>query len=391
MAGKKQQRDFQTYLLQKISREDEAVTVTSEKPTRRRDDLHSRFDVYEFAPSNRFRKEAKDLGLPKTYLSGPEWSIFSQSSQLQAEYQILGKELGFNQTFENWWSQWQRNFPTSINRPATDKRLKTNFPIRGQDDKDGLPQYIEYEDPSAKLGARAIEYFPDGFSSPQTSVRFTGSDWQIIWKIEQYEAGRMEAEAASGGGTFSKKVLSGWPLIGLIFRQRESLQSDQKTALETELTINLTGYSEFSNNYNDEVLTISKLKQFANKIEELFLVPEVFKLERGREIYSYNDWRFGYANWCAFASKSAAYNLYQRLVQIKGDIFNEARISIGAKAIYESSKEVKILDETVKLPQRYRKVTLEFWRAYAYLPFSKKKINLVSRSKWSPVDERLLN
>ena len=216
----------------------------------------------------------------------------------------------------------------------------------------------------------------------------------------EFEGGETAEEEISNRGISENKLLTGWPEIKIKFWQRK-LNPGQKSLLRTVLSVALIGFSEYEKQNSqdsfdfEKPLTINDLRQIKSKVEQIFYPgknPVI--LARGKEVWSYQKWRQGYANWFPARNRQAAINIYQKLVQIKGDNFDPMAVYVGKAdqetiKYYETPKKAKVLNEEKELPVYRRIADLEFWTAWVELPKTQQKIILVSRSNRTPVDERL--
>lgn len=390
MATNSQQKKWEQLTLERIAEAD-AITYLGEKHPSLESHEHPNFKLYEFSPN-----KALD-GKERYYLAGPEHSIIMQSSLLKAQHDIFAMRIGFGISFDEWFKKFSEGYS------EYKRGHKTNYPSTGEKqwrkDIDSRPKYIEWTTEKTIEGHRVIEYFPEGFEG--RSIVLSGSDWELKRYIQfiEFEGGGTAEEEENSRGISEIKILNGWPELKIKFWQKK-LEKGQKSPLRTVLSVALIGFCEYKRQDGfkfETPLTIADLKHFKNKIEQVFYpgkVPVV--LSRGKEIWSYQKWRQGYANWFPARNRQAAINIYQKLVQIKEDTFDPLALYVG-KADQESAKysetpkKEKVLNEDKELPVYRRNVELEFWQAWANLPKTGQKIMLVSRSDRTPVDERLMN
>lgn len=267
------------------------------------------------------------------------------------------------------------------------------------DDRKNRPKVHELNQPelAQSRGWRIVDFYPER-NTKDEFYRISGTPAEIRLTLQLLRHTREIVQRFGGGnddntrGMSERRLLSGWPEIKIKFYQQK-LKTGQKSHLDTILSINLIGWSE---NQNDaKSISISDLRQFKTKIETLFYPnKQPLILERGKEIWSYQKWREGYANWFPAKNRQAALNIYQKLVQVKNDNFDPLAVFQG-KADQESIKytetpqKIMVLNEEKELPVYRRTVDLEFWQAWIELPKTRQKIILVSRSKRTPVDDRL--
>jgi hypothetical protein len=269
------------------------------------------------------------------------------------------------------------------------------------DDRNNRPKVHELNQPqlAQSRGWRIVDFYPER-NTKDEFYRISGTPAEIRLIIQMLRHIREIVQKFGGGdgdntrGFSHIKAMRGWPEIKIKFYQKEKLKTGQKRPLDTLLSIALIGWSEIDKP-NSKKLSISDLKQFKSKIETLFYVnKQPFILERGKEVWSYQKWEEGYANWFPAKNRQAALNVYQKLVQVKNDNFDPLAVFQGKadqeKVKYtETPQKVTVLNEEKELPIYRRTVNLEFWQAWIELPKTRQKIILVSRSNQTPVDERL--
>lgn len=324
-------------------------------------------------------------------------------------YEISSKApggWGFQHTFEEWFAVWEKGFSGDINRPNA-QGLQSNYPPRERRDSQGnvvsawrqdinrRPSYAEWSNPNpdTKKHYRNIEYWPDR-DNPRESYVVSGSDAYLIESIQQIEWMRIlcggGVEAGNRQAVSEAKFLTGFPEINLVFREKYPPLG--KSKIESHFTISMVGFieSEHLRKWpNDEVVTPTLMRRWADRIKQSFFPNDdeerAYHFARGKEIYSYCDWRLGYDSWSPFRSENDARAFYERLIFIKGDGFIPDLVVPGKRKPYKE-KEVVIFGEQKKFTSGYRDADLYFWRAYLTLPRLKERYNLVSRSVKSPVN-----
>ncbi|NET30313.1 hypothetical protein [Okeania sp. SIO1I7] len=146
------------------------------------------FEVWRYSSSDRLDKP---YGNYPRYLSGTAQLVAVQASAIKALHDELSLRLGYAVTFEEWFEEWQKGYPSLINRKGSNPKLKTNYPIVSTSDKKGWredvksrPEYNEWKHPKENRKLRTIEYFPEGMAKREKSVVFSGSDSQLIQSIQ---------------------------------------------------------------------------------------------------------------------------------------------------------------------------------------------------------------
>ncbi len=305
------------------------------------------------------------------------------------QYQITGYYLG-NYDFEEWFKDFEYEFkkllPTTKQVPLSELKPWGNK-VESRPKKLNLLSLDEVN----KVGYQKILFWRNR-KNENDSVLLTGTYYELKRQLlDLMRSTTTPSESLpTPKGISERKYLSGHPKISLIFRQISELKPGQKTGMESELSLTLTEYSERNDGYGFKVLSNQDLKRFAEKIKSLFVEPELFKLERGREGYSYQDWKRGYGTWSNFLNKENAFAFYQKYVQIKGDVFDPTKIGTNLNEYKDDGgNKIQVLGEDFDTPKRYQKATLALWVAFCYLPETNQKIVLVSRSNRQLVDPRV--
>ncbi|NEO54482.1 MAG: hypothetical protein F6K54_16180 [Okeania sp. SIO3B5] len=320
-----------------------------------------------------------------TLLCPPE-KLLENINNVLIQRQVSGLFLG-DYDFEEWFEDFTWEFRKDL--PSTKQLPPGEINPWGRDSKN-RPKKLNLLslDEVAKLGKQKILFYPD--RTVEQNILFTGTYHELRQQLLDYMRSPVES-CVSSRGISERKYLSGHPKIKLLFRQVSELQNDQAAGLKSEISLTLNEYSEYDDGYGFKTLSIQDLRQFAQKIKNLFVEPELFKIERGKEGYSYQDWKRGYGTWSNFLNKESAVSFFKRYVQIKGDQFRPEKIGENPNTDKADDKEeVEILGEQTALPQRFRKVSLALWVAYCDMPVSGQKIVLVTRSQRQPVDSRIL-
>lgn len=345
-------------------------------------------------------------------ISGTEPQIMLQSSLIKALYRMLGHQLGYTIDFDLWFKDFELEFKldpiTGASRiPIVTDQEIAEFTFWGRA-KDERPKF-EYLDvktnadrkkkargePST-LGYRVIKFWKnrkqlesfDILAGTPTELRS-----QIFYLMYAGSGEIAESDDIGGKGISESRLLSGWPEIKIKFYQVNPVEGS-KVRYDSEFGITLIGYGEAVEDNELKTLDIADLKRFKTKIEEIFYPGGIaHTIQRGLEVWTYQDWKKGYACWCKFRNQETAISLYQKLVQIKGDTFDPDIVKIGEpfnKEQYRTTKKITVLGKEESKRNLRPIVDLEFWQAWVWLPKSCQKIMLVSRSRRNPADPRLL-
>lgn len=273
--------------------------------------------------------------------------------------------------------------------------------------RDNRPKIHELNQPelAKNRGWRIIDFYPERDSKDEF-YRLAGTPSEIRLMVQILRHTREIMQRFGGGEEsppkqipYELKQLASSPYIAIEFRE-EKVPEGKRTRLNTVLTIALTEWvenSKFKVSYANRVLGVPEFKKFANQIKAAYFPnpQSPYILNRGNEVWSYSDWPLGYHNWFPARNQASALDAYQKLVTIKGDTFNDASMRRStsanpAKAYPVNAEPIFVAGQPSYLPERFRNGECKFWKAWIYLPKTRQKIILVSRSKRSPVDNRLL-
>lgn len=100
MASNKKWEDL---VLEAVAQKMDPTFLGSAQPQAGMEDQPN-YKVFQFTPNRKLDESERDL------LAGPEWSIMQQASQIKALHDLLGRRLGYNFTFEDWFSDWRQGF-----------------------------------------------------------------------------------------------------------------------------------------------------------------------------------------------------------------------------------------------------------------------------------------
>jgi len=333
------------------------------------------------------------------YLSGTENQIILQSSLITSLYQILGDVLGYGVDFGEWFRDFQYEF--KIN-PLTGRLrdLSNNQTVLfwGKD-KQSIPAYEWVNDNfKDKLSYKVIKFWRNR-KQVNDFIIFGGTETEIrnhLLLLMELEKVGGESDRPDKKVFTELKQLSSSPCIYLVFREKNP--PDGETRKEVKIVLNLIDCvenSKFKTRSSDKVLGVPELKEYKKIIESNFLPkpesPYIFKC--GRDTFTYANWRLGYHSWSYFINRSSAIDFWTKACLIKGDNFNEEFLyegKVSAQKYNKPEEKIYVMGEEKTLPKYRRLADCEFWKAYLWLPYTRHKITLVSRSVKDPVDNRLL-
>ena len=402
--------DWKKQIYEKIALE-RSVTQIGDKKKDSQDStvdffMHPRFEVYRLLLDKTNKKQP-------IFLSGSQASVALQLSLVKAINDLLDYKLN-NADFEDWFIEWRKGFSSAINRPDgvnKNNKVSTSFPIKDTERIDGKevegwrtkrkPTYLDWFNPADKKPGqfkywRTIEYFPDE-DNPDESYVLSGSAAHLIQVVQYIEWLREGETETFASGISEAKYLKTWPTLYFEFREKYTPEGENK--LRTKLKISLVNYVEdefFKRFAHEKVLSRPFVKELGTKIETLFFSDEKpYKLKRGKEIWTYQDWKSGYALWCPLLNKSTALDIYSKICEVKGDklnpdFLNKSEAENPNKFKPQKYKH-KLLDTEKETPHQRRQGELDFYKSYLFLPKSKEKITLVSRSSRDPVSQDFFN
>lgn len=368
--------------------------VTEYRGVNKNDVSYSDFPNYQ---THAYNPDLDKL-LEKIYLiAGTESQIMLQSSLLTAIYQILGDVLGYAIDFELWFLDFSYEF--KVNHQTSKARIteaKKNVTYWGRT-KEQRPdfEWLDNKDNNYKV----IKFYPN---------RKKLNEYKLIGgtesEIRSHLLTLMALENVGGSDENDKpdkkvftelKQMSSSPCIYLVFREEGIEEGTAATAKITIALIDCVENSKFKARPSDKVLGVPELKQYKKLIEQNFLptLDNPYVLRKGTETYTYANWRQGYHTWLPFLNRASAVEFYTKMTAIKGDTFNEEFLYEGKanpKKINKPEEKIYTMGEQVTLPKYRKKADCKFWKAYLWLPMTRQKIMLVSRSRRDSVDYRLL-
>ncbi len=367
-------RSYEKSTIRKIQENREKTKLKQGLLSTDDENLLPNFEVWQHSSSERLDKA---YGNQPRYLHGTAQQVAIQASHIKAAHDELALRLGFAVTFEEWFSEWQKGFPSLVNRPGSNPALKTNYPIRDTDDRLGWrtdvgarPEYAEWRHPKANPKYRVIEYFPKGKSEPTNSVLFSGSDSMMISQLINYEWGARDviADAAPQRET---PIVGGHPQVSLHFSARTRLPNHAKPT-RLRISWRLMDKVEHSDYKwgGESVLSVTDVAQLTSKIIAKF---KDYKVERGDIISSYIFKPLGYSFWHPLRSKAEAVRFYSDVLSIQGHTLREELVKDGSKGVKKSTvppQRKTILGKEVTIHTAFTLEDLYFRYARLYLPIS---------------------
>jgi hypothetical protein len=369
----------------------EAPTYIEGQPIPANYEERSYFDVYSL-----------DLGRlddePPLIIAGNEAQIALQASLLRATDQLLSvRGLGpFN--FSVWAKEFENGFP-SFQGSAELKKMRLKEPWPGVA-KENRPLIIECkpDKTAATWDFYVVQFLPDRKRKNEWQM-FTGSHREIAQQITNWwnqKEGSGEASGSKPRLTSDISQLSKHPYIELYFR--EPVNSGRNgTPLQSEISFRLMDEIEYEGLLpGKSVISLADIKRYAKAIERIFNpVPDKpYTIARGRGSYTYNNWPLGYKLWLLANSASEAERVFKNVLAIRGHIFDEIYMGVGAsrnpaKKYPITQPKKKVVGEDKALPNQRQTGNVTFRWAKLTLPITKETFILVSREKRMRVDERL--
>ncbi|SKB11183.1 hypothetical protein PL11201_110001 [Planktothrix sp. PCC 11201] len=351
--------------------------------------------MFETTPSNKLDRD-------KTYLiSGTESQILLQGSLIKALHEILGQRLGFTIDFKTWFTDFEYEFKknpiTGQNRGYVNE-AEESIKYWGvlKDARPSFEWILPREDATElelesfhSLGYYVIKFWKNRKNKDEF-IYITGTMIELRQQcLDAMRDNNSHFDEIGKTSISESQLLSGFPEIKLRFWQTTK-NENKNYRHDTELSITLIGYGECLEDNQPKLLDINDLKKFREKIMTLFFPNNIpFILKRGKETYTYQDWKKGYANYTHFLNEQNAIETYKLLVQIKGDAFDENKVGIGLKLNdkqFNDDETITVMNKQVK-KRNYRPVVdLQFWQAWVWLPKSSKKIMLFNRGRGLPCD-----
>lgn len=137
-------------------------------------------------------------------------------------------------------------------------------------------------------------------------------------------------------------------------------------------------------NEESDTLSMSKVQTFANKVKSAFATPS-FVWRKGKELFSYTDWKKGYQLQLLCRSVTEAKTVVEQVLDIQGDSPDWKKLAINSNAEPASAyptipQSEHILGKTRKLPRRRPIADVRFQYALLHVHGLPNSICLVDRS-----------
>jgi len=323
-------KSYEKAVLKKIQEQGTKTKLTQGLLSKDDENKLPNFEVWEHSSSHKLDKPYK--GNPR-YLMGTDEQVAMQASMIKAIHDELSLRLGFGFTFEEWFEEWQKGFPSLINTNKSNQQLITNYPINNTENADGWrtnidlrPQYIIKNHPSAHRKFRVIEYFPEGTSNPHQSIIFSGSDSQIINQIILYTSISVSNEY-SNNGFMSPIRVKGRPMVRLYFLEPPDEVDPGFPPIKGTISVRVNKTVTNGDGFDD--LTVLEIHNMAVKIIENFATPNPYIWRRGKETVTYHDIKNGIRTWIYCWDGSTGINLFKRLLDVVGVAFDLSKVKVS--------------------------------------------------------------
>lgn len=349
------------------------------------------FEVWKYTSSDRLDKP---YGSHPRYLSGTAQLVAVQASAIKALHDELALRMGFGLTFEEWFEEWKKGYPALINRAGTDATLKTNFPIRSTNDREGWredvearPKYNEWKNPNQNRKVRTIEYFPEGRANPGKSIVLSGSDSQIIQGILNYEWCKSLFDIEGGevfeGGWFGER--RGQPEILFTFWEDKQDVAEGYDKVRGRIRIRIMDKTDDPDS-SMEKLKWSDIRQLQQKIYQIFVTPnggDGFIWKKGKEIVNYKDNNAGYQNNIVCRDQEEGKRVVEALLAVQDKTLDETKLRPGkpynSALTYPTIPPTKtVLGKQKRMPRRRPIADVRFSRAVLLLQFHPGPIPLIN-------------
>lgn len=349
------------------------------------------FEVWKYTSSDRLDKP---YGNQPRYLTGTSQLVAVQASAIKALHDELALRLGFGATFEEWFEQWEKGYPSLINRAGNDLSLKTNFPIRSTNDRSGWrenvesrPKYLEWKHPKENRKFRTIEYFPEGRANPGKSIVLSGSDAQIIQGILNYTWGTSNfsiegGEVFEGGWHHSR---TGQPEVLLTFWEDKQDVAEGYDKVRGTIRFRIMDKTDDPDS-SMEKLTWNDIRQLQQKIYQIFVTPndgEGFIWKKGKEKVTYYDRNAGHDLRILSRNETEGYKVIDAVLAVQNQQrkldCQKVNLSPNPEVAYPTIPPIKnVLGKPQRLPRLRPVADVRFTRASLLLQYHKGPIPLIN-------------
>lgn len=294
--------------------------------------------------------------------------VKKQIEQTIATYELLGTDSTVS--FEQWYERWEQGLPDAV-----ENRALGNYALSGEKAWRGKPEnWPRFRRWSNKGGIIEGEYWRDR-ANKSDSVPLAGTATQLINQIIQLEH---QSNDLSNSKSKSKQwpPMKGQPEIKLYFRGNSKAVSETSIRVMTK-----TDDPKIPLPLIDK----SDLRQYANKIKELFATPNLFVWQKGKEVMTYkNRWQGLDGQWWLCRNEAAGRAIITKLVAILDLPLDNSKVRMSratdeAAAFPSNPPDVIVLGEAVPQDTERPLIDVSFWRAEIILAKTRSPIPLVER------------
>ncbi|MDJ0554826.1 MAG: hypothetical protein QNJ68_10355 [Microcoleaceae cyanobacterium MO_207.B10] len=294
------------------------------------------------------------------------------------QYQITGYYSG-NYDFEEWFEDFSYEFAKAL--PSTKQiPLEQQTPwgkdVKNRPKKLNLLTLAEV----VKLGYQKIRFWRD---------REVETDSKILkgtyFELRQQLLNEMKTVSVAGGGfspSYSSISFKGMPTVLFNFLEKAEDVEPGYTKIQSRVTIRLAGKTDDTETYPHlEKLTNSEVVNLANRIKQNFLLPEPYKIHRGKETVSCKDKPAGIDGYIFTFNQSDGRELFTKLYELIEKPVNLKRIFYGANAAPSEAyptvpEETEVLGTNVQRQRRRPVGYVHFTSAQLFLSLVRKPIML---------------
>ncbi|MEM1167855.1 MAG: hypothetical protein AAGJ08_01865 [Cyanobacteria bacterium P01_H01_bin.35] len=312
------QETWEKQILKELSERNKATVINGSAGT---GDIYERasFDLYEFTPNRDLDQKSR------AYLAGPEWSILQQSSLLKAGHDLLGDRLGYTINFEEWFEDFEYEFQNNL--PSSKRIAGSKLRPWGKDIAN-RPKKLNLltKEQARKKGYMIIRFWKDRTVEDDSKV-FGGT----YIELRQQLLDAMRSTAVVAGDTdvpaYSTISFRGLPTVMLNFREKSEDVEAGYTTIQSRVTFRLPGRTDDPKTYpNLSKLTNIEVINLAKKIKDSFLLPEPYKIHRGKETVSCKDKVNGIDGYLHVFNKQDGIDFFTKIYGLLGKTINTTRI-----------------------------------------------------------------